>query len=143
MMIQIRPAIAADQDTIRHIVRVAELPPYSLRWQQFLVAEQSGQVIGVGQIRRHGKVNELGSLAVLPDHRGQGVGAQLIAALEAKAGMPLYLFCRDNRESYYQRFGYRRIRFPEAPGSLKLMALGGFTVPRLFGFRIRLMRKDR
>jgi N-acetylglutamate synthase-like GNAT family acetyltransferase len=142
-MIQIRPAKAAEQDTIRHIVRLVGLPPYSLKWQHFLVAEQDGQVIGVGQIRQHGGYNELGSLAVLPEQRGQGVAAQLITGLEAKAGMPLYLFCRDNLESYYERFGYRRIRFPEAPGPLKSIALLAFTVPRLlFGFRILIMRKD-
>jgi N-acetylglutamate synthase-like GNAT family acetyltransferase len=141
-MIRIRSATAADQDIIRHIVRIGELPPYSLRWQQFLVAEQDGRVIGVGQIRRHGRYNELGSLAVLPEYRGQGVGAQLIAALEAQAGLPLYLFCQEPVETYYRRFGYRRIRFLEAPGPLKALALIGFTLPRLFGVRIRLMRKD-
>jgi len=141
-MIQIRPATAADQDTIRHIVRLGKLPPYSLKWQHFLVAEEDGRVIGVGQIRQHGGHNELGSLAVLPERRGQAVGAQLMAALETRAGLPLYLFCREPLETYYQRFGYRLVRLPEAPGQLKMMALLAFTLPRLFGFRIRLMRKD-
>src|SRR3954447_4550859 len=129
MSIVIRPAVEADQTAIVELVRLGELPPYSLKWQHFLVAEIEGKIVGVGQIRKHGTCNELGSLAVHPDYRGQGIAGKLVAALEDRAGLPLYLFCRDHLEGFYGRFGYRRLRFSQVPGPLRLLAVFAFTLP--------------
>ncbi len=139
----IRPATAADQATIRRMVRQARLPPFSLAWPHFLIAERDGQIIGIGQVRDHRGIPELGSLAVLPPYRGQGIGGQLIAALEARAGLPLYLFCRAELEPYYGRFGYRRIPFRETPGPLRLKTGFSLVLPGLFGVQIIRMCKDR
>jgi N-acetylglutamate synthase-like GNAT family acetyltransferase len=136
----IRPATADDQATIRAIVRQSGLPPFSIRWPHFLVAEQGGEIVGVGQIRWHGSVPELGSLAVRSDHRGQGIGGQLIAALEARAGLPLYLYCRAELEPYYTRYGYQRIGWDAVPGPLRLQSAAAATM-RLFRVRVLLMVK--
>jgi len=137
----IRPATAADDTTIRRMVRAARLDPTSLHWRNFLVAEQDGKLIGVGQIKPHPGCQELGSLVVLPAYRGQGVADALIAGLEVRAGRPLYLFCQDNMTAYYGRFGYQLIRYWDAPWFLKLKMLIPLAF-RLFGVRIVIMRKD-
>src|SRR4051812_27473766 len=67
--IVVRPAVAADQSEIVELVRLGNLPPYSLKWSHFMVAEKVGKIVGVGQIRKHGPCNELGSLSVHPDYR--------------------------------------------------------------------------
>lgn len=137
----IRPAVEADAATIKRMVSDERLDPTGLKWQNFLVAEDGGQIVGIGQIRRYGGIEELGSLVVLPASRGQGIGGQLIGALEVRAGRPLYLFTRDLKQSYYERFGYRRISFADAPTPLRLK----FLIPsvfRIFGLRIIMMRKD-
>lgn len=139
-MFSIRPALATDQPTIRRMVRAAGLDPTSLYWRHFLIAEQEGQVVGIGQVKQYRGCRELGSLVVLPKYRGQGIAAALIEALEAGAGRPLYLLCEAGMQTYYSRFGYTAIGFRAAPAVLKLKLL--LVLPfRLAGVRISVMYK--
>jgi amino-acid N-acetyltransferase len=104
--ITIRPAQVSDESAIKALIRREKLDPTSLKWQNFLIAEHKGQIVGIGQVKRYRDCNELGSLVTEPEYRGKGVAAQLIAALEAQVGLPLYLLCVSKMESYYQQFGY-------------------------------------
>lgn len=138
---RIRPATAEDQTTIRRMVRDANLDTTTLKWQNFLVAEQEGQIIGIGQIKPYRDCQELGSLVVARAYRNSGVGGALIAALEARAGRPLYLLCASHMQPYYERFGYTVIRWRDAPGTLKLK-LAAAALFRIFGVRVLVMRKS-
>jgi amino-acid N-acetyltransferase len=143
--LNIRPAVEADDATIKQMVRGEGLDPTSLKWQHFLVAEEDGgdgtsHVVGIGQVKQYPGCLELGSLVVLPEYRGQGIAGDLIRALEARAGRPLYLLCRDKMQPDYERFGYQWIPIWKAPTPLLIKLL--FT--RLFllaGIRIIAMRK--
>ena len=139
-MTNLRPATAEDADTIRHMVRAERLDPTSLDWRHFLVAEVDGHIIGIGQIKQHPGCQELGSLVVRPGYRRQGIGAGLIEALEARAGRPLYLMCRDRMAPYYERFGYEVIGLRAMPGFLRLKWLPTLLF-RLFGVRVLVMGK--
>lgn len=120
MLTTIRSANRAEEDTIRSIVRAARLYPLDLPWQNFVVAEQHGQIVGVGQIRPHKDgCRELASIAVRPEHQRSGVGSQIVHTLLARASGPLYLLCAAPMESYYVRFGFRRCARAEIPGSLR------------------------
>lgn len=119
-MAQLRDATAADAPTIRKMVIDERLDPTSLDWRNFMLAEQDGQIVGIAQVKPLPGCNEFGSLIVKPTYRGQGIGAQLLAALEARAGFPLYLTCYIKMEPYYERFGFRRIPILSAPASLRL-----------------------
>jgi amino-acid N-acetyltransferase len=139
-MVYIRAARADDAAIIKKMVWDEQLDPTALKWQHFLVAEADGKIVGIGQIRRHADCNELGSLVVLKTYRGQGIAAQLIAALEARAGLPLYLDCRDKLIPYYERLGFKSIRYGDAPRTLRLKLL--FTLLfRVFGVKVGVMRK--
>lgn len=138
--LKIRPALAQDENTIKQMVYKEQLDPTSLKWQNFLVAEVEGRIVSIGQIKRYPKCNELGSLVTLREYRGQGIAAQLIQALEAQAGFPLYLLCASKMEAYYQRFGYQTIAWWDAPAFLKLK-LSPTLLFRLFGIRVLVMRK--
>ena len=63
--IEIRPALESEQETIKQMVRAEQLDPTALHWSHFKVAEQDGQIIGIGQIRPYPRCRELGSLIVL------------------------------------------------------------------------------
>ena len=137
----IRPASAADDATIKRMVRGEGLDPTSLKWQHFLVAEEDGKVVGIGQVKQYPGCQELGSLVVLPEYRGQGIAGDLIRALEARARRPLYLLCRDHMQAYYERFGYQWIPIWKAPAPLLIKLV--FT--RLFllaGLRVVVLRKE-
>jgi N-acetylglutamate synthase-like GNAT family acetyltransferase len=139
--ITIRPAQAVDEPTIKAMIRREKLDLTSLNWHNFLIAEHEGQLVGIGQVKRYWRCNELGSLVTEPEYRSKGVAAQLINALEAQAGLPLYLLCVSRLESFYQQFGYQTISWWDAPTVLKLKLAGAFTF-RLFGVRVLAMRKS-
>ena len=145
----IRPARAADQPAIRALVRAARINPRDLDWQRFLVAEESGRVVGVGQVKPHGDGSrELASLAVIAERQAQGIGGALIYGLLACEPGPVYLMCMDWLERYYERFGFRRLARADLPPAFR--AIGRFApalalLSSLLGKRLQVivMRRDR
>jgi predicted GNAT family N-acyltransferase len=74
-----------------------------------VVAEDlNGHPIGTGRLRPDGRV---GRMAVLREHRGQGVGAMLLDALVAAArahGLTvLELHAQTSAREFYERAGFR------------------------------------
>ncbi len=112
-------------------MRAAQLNPINIRWPNFVVAEDAGQVVGVGQLRPHTDGSrELASLAVLPEFRKRGIGHQLMQALlaQAKPQEPLYLFCEHNLERYYTRYGFCVVgREALTPPLLRLFRAGSLV----------------
>lgn len=139
-MLSIRPAEAADQPLIVAWVKREGLDVTTLKWQHFLLARDGETIVGMGQIKELPGCRELGSLIVAREYRRQGVARQLIAALEAKSGLPLYLMCRDRLEPFYQQFGYASISFGEMPAVLRVKWLAARAFA-LAGIHVRVMRK--
>jgi predicted GNAT family N-acyltransferase len=75
-----------------------------------------GEVVGTGRLLRQegpaGPVARVGRMAVDPAHRRDGIGARLLAALEAEArrrGLPeVELHAQCHVETFYARAGYVR-----------------------------------
>jgi N-acetylglutamate synthase-like GNAT family acetyltransferase len=113
----IRAAKAEDQATIRRIIRAANLNRMSLDWRNFLIAEDAGEVVGIGQVKTHRDGSrELASIAVVPARQGQGIGSAIVnALLDRHGGGVLHLTCQGKNEGYYARFGFRRIPRQELP----------------------------
>ena len=53
MTINIRPATAKDGETIKALVRMARINPRNLDWRRFIVAEENGRVVGIGQVKQN------------------------------------------------------------------------------------------
>lgn len=138
--IHIRAATPNDEATIHNLIQRGQLDSSHVHWENFLLAEHEGEIIGMGQLKPYHDCTELGSLYTLRNYRGQQVAARIIAALEAKASFPLYLICRDKMEKFYEGFGYQTIGWWQAPNSLKLK-LSITWIFRLFGIRVLVMRK--
>ena len=112
MKITIRPAVAADQKTITAIIRAAEINPMDLKWPHFVLAvdEDSGQVVGTGQIKRHRDGSEeVASIATIPSYQHRGVAHQVINYLLAQHPGVLYLTCLDTMGPFYGQFGFRAL----------------------------------
>jgi amino-acid N-acetyltransferase len=116
----LRPATADDLPAIRALVREARLDPTQLRWPQFRVVACGGQVVACGQLRRFPGAQELGSLVVAGEWRGQGLAGALIRQLIAEATQPLYLECRAPLTALYRRFGFALVSWRTVPGPLRL-----------------------
>lgn len=135
----IRPARAAEAAAIRSMIRAERLDPLNVHWENFLVAEANGRIIGIGQVKPYPGARELGSLVVAADHRQTGVGAAIIHALIARENGPLYLFCLAFREPYYAKFGFRSITVDQLPTSLQKKYRVGRFFSRLFRQRLIVM----
>ena len=141
---RLRAAADRDQATIRKIVRAARINPSELEWPRFLVAEERGAVVGVGQVKPHRDgTRELASLAVIPEHQHRGVGSAIVRELIAREhGEVLHLTCRSQLHGYYERFGFRRLEPPEYPRyfARRLPMINAFLRP--FRIRILVMRRE-
>jgi N-acetylglutamate synthase-like GNAT family acetyltransferase len=116
-MFRLRPATEDDVKTIRWLVRIGQINPTGLNWQRFVVAESpEGKVIGCGQVKSHRDgSDELASLVVHPDWRGQGVARVLIEHFIATNEEDLYLMCRANLGPMYEKFGFQSVPPEEMP----------------------------
>lgn len=144
MPLSIRPAGEADQQTIRRLVREAGINRMSLNWPNFVVAEEDGTIVGVGQVKTHGDGSrELASIAVVPSRQGRGVGSAIIKTLLSREPQAvLHLTCRQELEHYYERFGFRTLAAAEYPPYFGRMIPLVNVVARLIRTRILVMRRE-
>src|SRR5919108_1875715 len=107
MTISIRRALEADQTTIVSLIRQAKINLRNLHWQNFLVAEENGQVVGIRQVKVHSQgTREVASGFVLPEYRRQGISARLMNELLAREAGPLYTMVNQKWAPYYERFAF-------------------------------------
>jgi N-acetylglutamate synthase-like GNAT family acetyltransferase len=119
-VIQLRPAQAEDQATIRAIIREARINPLGLDWRHFVVAEDAGQIVATGQIKPHADGSqELASIATRPAWQHQGLASAIVRHLLDGKQPPLYLMCAAHNEGFYPRFGFRRIPPQEMPPTFR------------------------
>ena len=144
MPLTIRPAIAADQPVITRLIREANLNRMSLKWPNFVLAEEDGTVVGLGQVKLHGDGSrELASIAVVPAQQGKGIGSAIIKTLLAREpGVVLHLTCRREMGGYYERFGFGRLATAEYPPYFKRLMPAANVFARMFGTQIIVMRRD-
>ncbi|MCB0101185.1 MAG: GNAT family N-acetyltransferase [Anaerolineales bacterium] len=113
----IRSAQEAESAQIKALIHEVGINPTGLDWRRFLVAVDGlGRVIGCGQIKPHGSdILELASIAVSPEHRGQGIARRIIEQLLAENPRPLYLMCVEHNGAMYEKFGFRAIELEAMP----------------------------
>ena len=142
MQLAIRPATEADQPTIIRLIKEANLNRMNLKWPNFVVAEEDGAIVGLGQVKLHGDGSrELASIAVAPARQSQGIGSAIIKVLLAREpGAVLHLTCRRELGGYYERFGFRRVEAADYPPYFKRLMTVVNVVARVFGTRIVVMR---
>ena len=136
-MFRLRPANEEDAATIRKLVRIGQINPTGLNWERFVVAEDGdGQVIGCCQVKPHRDgSNELASMVVHPDWRGQGIARKLIEHFLSAYEGDLYLMCRSNLGPMYEKFGFQTVPRDELPRYFQriMRLMGVFEIMRSEG----------
>jgi amino-acid N-acetyltransferase len=139
MAITIRPAREEDQETIVSYIRRAKINPRNLHWQNFLVAEMDGKIVGIRQVKVHAQgTREVGSGFVLPEYRRQGISAQLMREILKRENGTLYLMCRDRRTPYYEPFGFRQVEAKQLPSDFRRE----YQIGRIITTLLSLFSKD-
>lgn len=135
-----RPATIADRTAILALMRPRDPNRIGLEPARFLVAERDGQILGIGQVKRHWDgTPELASLVVAETYHGQGIGSTLVRHLvqqhvNAHPAETLYLFCLAQLEGYYDRLGFQTTPRKALPWSLAPIHLLGNGLGRLLGW---------
>jgi len=127
MPLTLRDATASDQPTLRRIVRAANINPTGLDWPRFIVAEDGGAIVGVGQVKPHRDgTREVASIAVIPVRQRQGVGSAIIEELLRREKGTL---------------GFKRLESRDYPPSLARRMRVINVLVRPFGIWIIVMRR--
>ena len=121
--VTLRPALAADHSLIRKLILQNNLNPLGLEWESFTVAaDEQNQLVGCGQIKRHGEVEELASLVVVDEWQGRGISKLLMDALIERGMRPLWLMCESPLTNFYKKFGFEEVKNPtNLPGYFRNM----------------------
>lgn len=91
---------------IEDAVRRMRLDGEELAVSQFIVAREGDKLVGFGRIRPHGNgVFELGSVGVLEDARGRGVGARIVEELIARFPSE-EIYITTDLVDWFMRFGF-------------------------------------
>ncbi len=116
--VQVRPALWPEDEEaltgIRSAIFIAEQGvPHAIEMDgqdsqaRHVLAEHEGRAVGCGRLLADGRI---GRLAVLPSHRGQGIGAQLLKALldlaRDAAMADVYLHSQASAVQFYAREGF-------------------------------------
>ena len=134
---KLRPARESESSQIKDLIRLVGINPMDLGWKRFVVAvNDRDEMIGCGQIKPHGtEILELASIAVYPEHQGQGVASAIIEYLLADSPRPMYLMCESSRGSLYEKFGFQAIEYAEMPRYFQ-------RITKLAGLMTALARRD-
>lgn len=116
---EIRPAREAESAQIRDLIHLVGINPTGLDWRRFIVAvNERQQVVACGQVKPHGRGNEileLASIATHPDHRGRGLARKIIEELLRTTPRPLYLMCMAHNGPMYEKFGFAPLAYEQMP----------------------------
>ncbi len=148
MTIVIRHARQEEQEIIVSLIHQAKINPRNLHWENFLVAEGDGKIVGIRQVKTHIQgTREVGSGYVLPEYRHRGISARLMNEILNGEKGTLYLMCRDIWIPYYERFGFQRVAVDQLPADFgKEYRIGRFITSLLSLFsrdKIRIVPMKR
>lgn len=116
----IRASTHDDDPRVRAFLEAAGLPAADVETgkQEYLLAEEDGRLVGTVGLERVGQDALSRSLAVEPEHRGQGLAARLDDAaveLARTRGVKTLYLLTTTAEGYAARRGYERIPRSEVP----------------------------
>ena len=123
--VQIKAATASDAESVRALLREADLPVEGLEeffGEGYAIAEAAGTIVGAEGIEVYGQDGLLRSAVIARPWRGKGVGEALtrnrIAWARARRLRALYLLTTTAGD-YFPRFGFARADRAIAPDGIR------------------------
>ena len=112
--VHIRPATEKDMTMVRHLAEAYALDTEYLEAEQFLIAEEKGQLVGFSRLKPYPDAVELRCLGIIPERRGSGIARQLVERLLAQVEGEVYV--TTDLPELAQRFGF--VVVDQAPVSI-------------------------
>lgn len=120
-----RRAHATDLSAIRKLLEESGLPTDDLNTLDlslFVAANRESRVDAVGGIEQFGQIALIRSIATSMHLRGQGIGKQIVRALESLAASQdietLYLLT-ESAEAYFETLGYTKLQRSNVPQAIR------------------------
>lgn len=110
-----------DLPGVQQLLTGANLPIEGIETQfpmAYVVHRHGDAVVGVAGLERHGTAGLLRSVAVLPSHRGTGMGRELVGNRLRRArelGLLEVFLLTTTAAPYFARFGFARVERASAP----------------------------
>jgi len=123
-MIRIRTANNSDLAAVERMLSASDLPLDGVResFASFIVAEDDNEIAGAAGLEKFGSAALLRSAVVAPEHRGSGIGRQLVEQLlerAEEAGIDELYLLTTTAENYFPRFGFTRTTRAAVPDVVK------------------------
>jgi len=81
-----------------------------------LLAEIDGEIVGFLYGRKFRNYSYLYDIAVLPEHRGKGVGRKLVEEFVSLVGPPIYADVQENAVEFFKKLNFRILSSYEEDG---------------------------
>lgn len=116
-MAVLRKAKESDMAAINEIALKYDLDSNDTKASQFIVAEETGKIVGFGRLLPHTGCVELGTIGVVEEYRGKGIARKIINELldMVRAGLPPApsVYLTTLIPSFFEQFGFKKLE--EAP----------------------------
>jgi amino-acid N-acetyltransferase len=121
---KIRKASNQDLDAVEGLLSANNLPVDGVKenLSRFVVAEHDGAVVGAVGLEEFGSVALLRSAVVSSEHRGSGIGRNLVEQILENAerdGIEELFLLTTTAEDYFPRFGFARTTRSAVPAAVK------------------------
>jgi len=122
--VQLVAAELDDSPGVQQLLGAAGLPIAGVDSQfpqAYVVCRQGEAVVGVAGLERYGTVGLLRSVAVLPSHRGAGMGRALVGnrlGYASDLGLREVFLLTTTAPAYFVRFGFGLVERASAPPAL-------------------------
>lgn len=122
--VTLRPVTPADLAAAEHLLAASDLPREGVaeHWGAgYVVAERSGEVVGVAGIERYSDAGLLRSVAVAAELRGTGLGGRLVEDRLRWAGQQrigrIYLLT-NTAAAWFPRYGFVPVDRGDVPAAV-------------------------
>ncbi|MDG6242955.1 MAG: GNAT family N-acetyltransferase [Methanolobus sp.] len=106
--ITLRKAVVSDTVAVQVIMSTYFLDIEGLPMDGFIVALKGQRIIGAACLQT-GKMTEIHSIAVHPNHRGKGIGHMLLYEMISQVKDADFVFTRTTSPVFFEKAGFKRL----------------------------------
>lgn len=121
----LRSAEKKDQESVETLLREADLPVEGLDEQfgeGYVVADQAGEIVGVGGLEVYGKYGLLRSVVVKPPFQGGGLGEAIVGdrlRWSARQGLKAVYLLTTTVPGFFTKVGFTEMNRSEVPTEIQ------------------------